>query len=65
MKALSSCMHRGESMAQLTIRGVDEALVRALKVRAARAGRSVEAELRLILEQVLGGPECSSSTLPL
>ena len=48
-------------MAQLTIRRVDEALVRALKVRAARAGRSAEAELRHILEQVLRGPQSGRS----
>ncbi len=40
-------------MRQLIVRNVPEKLVRALKVRAATAGRSAEAEHRLILEQVL------------
>jgi len=42
-------------MAQLTVRKIDEALVRALKIRAARSGRSAEAEHREILRRVLGG----------
>ncbi len=37
----------------LTVRNVDEAVVRRLKVRAARHGRSAEAEHREILKQVL------------
>jgi plasmid stability protein len=37
----------------LTVRGLDEALVRKLKLRAARHGRSAEAEHRLIRRQVL------------
>ena len=40
-------------MAQLTIRGVDVEIVAALKARAARAGRSAEAEHRRILEEAL------------
>jgi plasmid stability protein len=40
-------------MAQLLVRSVAEDVVRRLKVRAAAAGRSVEAEHRLILEQSL------------
>lgn len=40
-------------MAQLTIRGVDEDIAAALKVRAAGAGRSAEAEHRRILEEAL------------
>ena len=39
----------------LTVRGLDEALVRKLKLRAARHGRSAEAEHRLILRQALEG----------
>jgi plasmid stability protein len=42
-------------MAQLTVRKVDPALVRALKIRAARHGRSAEAEHREILRRALGG----------
>jgi plasmid stability protein len=40
-------------MAQLTVRNVDDRIVRALKARASRAGRSAEAEHRRILEEVL------------
>jgi plasmid stability protein len=40
-------------MAQLLVRKVDEDLVVRLKQRAARAGRSAEAEHRLILEEAL------------
>ena len=40
-------------MADLLVRGVDEALVRALKERAGAHGRSAEAEHREILRQAL------------
>jgi plasmid stability protein len=40
-------------MGQLIVRGLDDRLIRALKQRAARAGRSAEAEHRAILEQAL------------
>ena len=40
-------------MAQLTVRNLDEALVRRLKLRAAAANRSAEAEHRAILEESL------------
>lgn len=40
-------------MAQLIVRNLDEALVRALRRRAARHGRSAEAEHREILRTVL------------
>jgi plasmid stability protein len=44
-------------MAQLTVRNVPTAVVNALKARAARAGRSAEAEHRRILEEALSdGP---------
>ncbi|REJ05114.1 plasmid stabilization protein [Microbacterium bovistercoris] len=36
-------------MATITVRGLDEGTVTALKVRAAREGRSMEAEARSIL----------------
>jgi antitoxin FitA len=42
-------------MGQLIVRGLDDRLIRALKLRAARAGRSAEAEHRAILEQALQG----------
>ena len=40
-------------MATLTIRNVDPEVREALRVRAARNGRSMEAELRQILQQTL------------
>ena len=40
-------------MRQLIVRKVPEGVVRALKIRAAMAGRSAEAEHRLILEQAV------------
>jgi plasmid stability protein len=40
-------------VAQLIVRNVDDALVRALKERAAKKGRSAEAEHREILRQSL------------
>ena len=42
-------------MAQLTVRNVPPAVVSALKARAARSGRSAEAEHRRILEEALTG----------
>ena len=44
-------------MANLLVRGLDDRLVKALKQRAARHGRSAEAEHRLILERALTQPE--------
>jgi plasmid stability protein len=38
---------------QLIVRGLDDRLIQSLKLRAARAGRSAEAEHRAILEEVL------------
>jgi plasmid stability protein len=40
-------------MGVLTVRTVDDALIRKLKLRAAEHGRSAEAEHRVILEQAL------------
>lgn len=40
-------------MAQLTVRKLDESLVRALRMRAAAAGRSTEAEVREILAEAV------------
>lgn len=42
-------------MAQLVVRNLNEALVQALKERAARHGRSAEAEHREILREALAG----------
>jgi plasmid stability protein len=41
-------------MANLVVRNLDQRLVDALKQRAARHGRSAEAEHRAILEEMLG-----------
>lgn len=43
-------------MANLIVRDIDESLVRALKQRAAKYGRSAEAEHREILASVLRQP---------
>lgn len=43
-------------MANLIVRDIDESLVRALKQRAAKYGRSAEAEHREILASVLHRP---------
>lgn len=43
-------------MANLLVRGVDEAIVRALKERAGEHGQSAEAEHRAILAQALARP---------
>ncbi|HYD63985.1 FitA-like ribbon-helix-helix domain-containing protein [Azospirillum sp.] len=42
-------------MATLTVRNLDDDLVRKLRIRAAEHGRSAEAEHREILRQALGG----------
>jgi plasmid stability protein len=44
-------------MAQLTVRNVPDNLARALRVRAARHGRSAESEHRLILARALENEE--------
>lgn len=44
-------------MADLTVRDVDEELVRRLEVQAARHNRSVEEEHRAILEQALSAED--------
>ena len=43
-------------MAQLIVRDLDDRVVRALKQRAARNGRSAEAEHREILQEALAPP---------
>jgi plasmid stability protein len=52
---------RSSGSATLTIRNVDPRLKETLRLRAARHGRSMEAELRAILDQVLG-PEVPRET---
>ena len=44
-------------MATLTIRNLDAALKERLRVRAAQHGRSMEAEVRAILQDTLNKPE--------
>ena len=44
-------------MAMLTIRSLDPALKERLRVRAAQHGRSMEAEVRAILQTALNAPE--------
>ena len=41
-------------MAQLIVRDVDDGIAQALRLRAAANGRSVEAEHRMLLREVLG-----------
>jgi plasmid stability protein len=48
-------------MAQLIVRNLDEAVVEALKARAAAHGRSAEAEHRAILYAALRGPAAGKS----
>jgi plasmid stability protein len=43
-------------MSQLTIRGIDGGLKRALRIRAAENGRSMEGEVRQILRTALDAP---------
>lgn len=56
MIALLSFFRPGYAMPDLLVRGVDEALVKALKERAGAHGRSAEAEHRAILAEALGRP---------
>jgi antitoxin FitA len=44
-------------MAQLLVRDIESSVVRELKVRAARRGRSAEEEHRQILREALSQPE--------
>ncbi len=44
-------------MARIPIRNLDETVVRKLKHRAKRAGRSLEAEARVVLEQAADEPK--------
>ncbi|HSZ70187.1 MAG TPA: Arc family DNA-binding protein [Solirubrobacteraceae bacterium] len=46
-------------MATLTIRGLDEQTKARLRVRAAHHGRSMEAEVRSILEEALPSPRAA------
>lgn len=46
----------GVAMSNLIVRGLDQAIVQSLKERAARHGRSMEAEHRALLAEVLLRP---------
>ncbi len=48
-------------MGQLTVRKVDDEIIRRLKIRAAEHGRSAEAEHREILKQALAQEEKTSA----
>jgi plasmid stability protein len=48
-------------MAQLIVRNIEETIVKLLKIRAARHGRSAEAEHREILREALQGAGDSAS----
>ncbi|MES9862554.1 MAG: hypothetical protein ABW160_16890 [Candidatus Thiodiazotropha sp. 4PDIV1] len=50
----------GEVMANLVVRNLDQMIVDALKLRAARHGRSAEAEHRALLEETLLRPKRKS-----
>jgi plasmid stability protein len=61
MISFMACGTRARNlMADLIVRGVEDATVRALKQRAARNGRSAEAEHRDILARALRGPRKQS-----
>lgn len=47
-------------MASITIRNLDEALKAQLRVRAARHGRSMEEEVRVMLREALENPPAAS-----
>jgi antitoxin FitA len=51
-------------MASLIVRNLDEAIIKALKLRASQHGVSAEAEHRRILEQVLRPEESSPELKP-
>jgi len=48
-------------LGQLLVRNIEDEIVRALKLRAARQGRSAEAEHREILREALGDEEAHPS----
>ena len=56
MISLISSGTRRDRVADLLVRGVEDSIVRALKERAGRNGRSAEAEHRALLAAALGHP---------
>lgn len=57
---IDSIRSRKEAVATLTVRNLDDDVVRALRIRAAEHGRSAEAEHREILRQTLTGDRQAS-----
>jgi plasmid stability protein len=55
LSLLASMSTAGNAMASLSVRNLDDDLLARLKRRAARHGRSAEAEVRDILRQTLSG----------
>ncbi len=51
------------SMAQVLVRDVDPAVLKRLKRRARQQGRSLQAELKTILEQAAGGSSVDARAL--
>jgi plasmid stability protein len=52
--------HQESAMGTLTVRNLEDDVIRALRIRAAEHGRSAEAEHREILRQILTGSRQSS-----
>ena len=52
-------------MATLTVRNIDDALKEKLRVRAARHGQSMEAEIRSILRAAIASDAANASRKPL
>jgi plasmid stability protein len=50
-------------MTTITVRGLDDEVKRRLRVRAATAGRSMEAEIRAILADAVGSPSVVERSL--
>lgn len=53
-KLCNQCTQIGAGMASITIRNLDDAVKRKLRIRAAEHGRSMEEEAREILRRVVG-----------
>jgi plasmid stability protein len=54
---------KGSTVATLTIRNIEDDLKRRLRIRAARHGRSMEEELRVILRAALAKSDTPSESL--
>jgi plasmid stability protein len=52
----------GQVMAQILVRGLDEGVVERLKDRARKSGRSLQSEVKLILEQAALEPKMDMAT---